>query len=114
MSQASDHYISLREAFFSAEKNADDLIEKLRMFAAPLMDDWRQCYVDLAGHHRAASDVPSQQRVDGSDVPDPAKIEKAIALYRSHSSEVRRAWSTLSEAERKALVPPDGSTRRKR
>jgi hypothetical protein len=88
------------------------LIGRLKAFAAPLIKNWRQCYIDVSVRIDDAETSPSKERVDGGNVPSVDEIRSALNAHSKAMVAAQRAWSTVPEEERRNLLAPSWIPRR--
>ncbi len=113
MSQAHDGYVSKKAEYDAATKNVTDLILRLRSFAAPLIEDWQTCHIEVFGEGTPMSMVGERRRkVDGNNVPSVAELQKALVAQFAAQQEGHRAWTSIPDQERQELKPPPWLIRR--
>jgi hypothetical protein len=106
MSQAYEAYVKAMNAYRESEQNVEMLVGRLKAFAAPLIKNWRQCYVDLSGRTDDAAALFSKEWVDGSNVPSAQEIRAALDAHSKAMTAAQRAWSAVPEEERRNLLAP--------
>jgi hypothetical protein len=108
MSAAFDDYILKIAALDATEVEAEAVIQRLRAFAAPLIEPyygWQDCYVEILGR-RVPTELEGRKKINGNDVPSPTEIRAALVAHDHARHEAIAAWEALSEAERKELLRP--------
>jgi hypothetical protein len=106
MSQAYETYIKAINACRESEQNVEQLIARLNAFAAPLLKNWRQCYIDMSGRTDDTAALFSKERVDGSNVPSAHEIRSAIEAHSKAMVAAQRAWTAVPEEERRNVLAP--------
>ena len=113
MGQAYDDYIAAKKAYDEAEAKVEALIGRLSAFAAPLIKNWRECHISLTGQGVPMNVAASTEVVHANDVPDPLAIHHAINAFHEAQQKGHRAWTSLSDQERKELIGPPWLKRRR-
>ena len=106
MSQRTDDYIGAMVTCEAAEAEVEELVERLRKYAKPLIDDWRRCR-DLVTEKTPLMRV--KEKLFGKSVPTPEEIQTAMIRFFESEEAVREAWSRLSADEQRHLVSPEES-----
>jgi hypothetical protein len=106
MSQTYDDYIAKMAELEEATKTVTGIIARLRSFAAPLLDNWRRCYLvpPTGSVPMGMSNRP--QRVDASNVPQPSEIHAAMVAHSNVLGAAQEAYRRLSQTERDQLIVP--------
>ena len=106
MSPASDHYLIKKAASETATRTVVRLIQDLRRFAAPLLADWSECYIDISGMPTPTRMTVRRKAVSGHAVPNVQDLRRALINQFEAQLEATQAWNVLSPGERKRLAPP--------
>jgi hypothetical protein len=114
MSQPHDDYVSKKAEYDAATKNVTDLVSRLRSFAAPLIENWQTCYIEVFGGDGTPMAMVGERRrkVDGNNLPSVAEFQKALVAQFAAQQEGHRAWTTIPATERQELKSPPWLIRR--
>ena len=95
-----EDYIAAMVAREAAEKEVEALIERLRAYAEPLMEDWRECRDLVVGS-------PPVIKGFGKNVPAPDELQRTLIRFFEKEAATLDLWRRLSVDERRHLVSPD-------
>lgn len=106
MSREFDDYIANKAAYDRATNTIVRLVEDLRQFAEPILDDWATCYVEVSGQPTPMDMINGRQKVDGSKLPSVADLRNALLTQFNAQKEASQAWEALSPQEKAELKTP--------
>jgi hypothetical protein len=105
MSQEFDEYMAAKARRDAATATVNRLIENLRKFAEPLIQNWQNCYVEMFGQPTPMG-LSNRRAVDANDLPPVVDIRSAIIDQFNAERAATEAWAKLSQQEQKELQPP--------
>lgn len=107
-SPARGHYQVMRDANTRATERVVRLVEDLKRFTQPLLTNWSNCYIEIAGMATPSRMTEYRKAVPGDAVPSVQELRNALVDQFEAQLCATQAWNVLSPGERLGLQPPHG------